>query len=138
MAEIVWTPGWRQLVVPALAHGVALAGVLLSSSWLPEVRWLVLPLVLSTAIDISAFRKTFGRVVRIRFTGRTVAIHDADGWRDVTIHDPWLGPRLVVLTVHHGTRRRRWWLWRGEVGSHHDAALRRTLRLRTRSAGDGL
>ena len=136
MVEVVWTPGWRQLVVPSLTHGIALAGVLLSSSWLPEVRWLALPIVWSAAIDVSAFRKTFGRAVRIRFDGAGAAIRDAEGWRDVSIDDPWLGPRLVVLRVRDGTRRRRWWIWRHEIGSSDDAALRRTLRLP--SAGDGL
>jgi hypothetical protein len=47
VSEIVWTPGWRQLVVPSLAHAVAIAGIVSSASWLPGVWWLLAPVLVS-------------------------------------------------------------------------------------------
>jgi hypothetical protein len=127
MVDVVWVPTWRQLIVTSLAHGAAIAGIALSSSWLPELRWLALPVLASWCFDVVTAKKAFGRRRHLRLSSGRLAIRDADEWRAVDIADPWLGPALVVLRVRDGKRRQRWWLWRDEIGSPADAALRRAL-----------
>ena len=131
MSEIVWTPGWRQLVVPSLAHAVAIAGIGSSASWLPGVWWLLAPVLVSFGVDIAAAARVLGRRRYLRLAGTRFALKAADAWRSIEVDEPWLGPKLIVLRVRDGMRWQRWWLWRHEIGSSADAELRRVLRARS-------
>jgi hypothetical protein len=133
VSEIVWTPGWRQFVVPSLAHAVAIAGIVSSASWL--VWWLLAPVLVSFGVDIVAAARVLGRRRYLRLAGTRFALKAEDVWRSIEVDEPWLGPKLIVLRVHDGMRRQRWWLWRHEIGSSADAELRRVLRARSTRNG---
>jgi hypothetical protein len=133
VTEITWRPGWRQLALPSLIHGVAVTGALLSTLWQPWASWLTLPIVVSWTIEVRRTWRAIGMPVRFRIEGGRIAVDDGARWRDIAADQSWLGPSLIVLQTGAGRR----WLYAAELSSRDDAHLRRTIRLR-RSTGDRL